>query len=118
MGVLNTFSSTLSLPPVTPGSFTSAGAPSLASLLATPLASLGLSRTTPVVLSSALPLIQEKVVEAIRAGHYVDFKDLLPDNVALRHRMVDTGSWGLQIRISAFARWGMLRHGYIVSWPS
>ena len=95
MGVPTSFSSTLSLPPVTPGSFTSAGAPpSLASLLATPLASLGPSRTTPLVLSSALPPIPGKVVEAIRAGHYVDSKDLLPDNVALRQRMVDTGILG------------------------
>ena len=94
MGV-PTSSSTLSLPPVTPESFTAAGAPpSLASLLATPLASLGPSRTTPLVLSSALPPIPGKVVEAIRAGHYVDFKDLLPDNVALRWRVVDTGILG------------------------
>ena len=94
MGV-PTSSSTLSLPPVTPESFTAAGAPpSLASLLATPLASLGPSRTTPLVLSSALPPIPGKVVEVIRAGHYVDFKDLLPDNVVLRQRMVDTGILG------------------------
>ena len=52
------------------------------SLLATPLESLGLSRTTPLVLSSALPQIPGKVFEAIRAGHYMDFNDLLPDNVA------------------------------------
>ena len=92
MGV-PTSSSMLPLPPapVTPGSFTAVGAPpSLASLLATPLASLGPSRTTPLVLSSALPPIPGKVAEAIRAGHYVDFKDLLPDNVALRQRVVDT----------------------------
>ena len=31
------------------------------------------------------------MVKAIRAGHYVD---LLPDNVALRHRVVDTGILG------------------------
>ena len=37
--------------------------PSLASLLTTPLASLGPSKTTPLVLSSALPLILGKVVK-------------------------------------------------------
>ena len=78
-----------------PSSLTSTGAPpSLASLLATPLANLGPSRTAPLVLSSALLPIPEKVVEAIQAGHFVDFKDLLPDNVALKQRVVDAGILG------------------------
>uniref|UniRef100_A0A1X7V5R9 Reverse transcriptase domain-containing protein n=1 Tax=Amphimedon queenslandica TaxID=400682 RepID=A0A1X7V5R9_AMPQE len=42
--------------------------PSLATLLATPLANLGPSKTATLVLSSALPPILGKVVEAIRAG--------------------------------------------------
>ena len=86
---------TLAPPTIAPGGFTSTGVPpSLVSLLATPLASLGPSRTVPLVLSSALPPILRKVVEAIQAGHYVDFKDLLPDNVALKQRVIDAGILG------------------------
>ena len=31
----------------------------------------------------------------MEASHYVDFKDLLPDNVALKQRVVDAGILGL-----------------------
>ena len=90
-------STTLPLPPIAPGSFISTGGapPSIASLLATPLANLGPSRTAPLVLSSALSPIPGKVVEAIQAGHYVGYKDLLPVNEALKQRVVDAGILGL-----------------------
>ena len=78
-----------------PSPFSPTGtSPSLASLLATPLANLGPSRTAPLVLSSALPPIPGKVVEVVRLGSYVDFRDLLPDNVAFKQRVVDTGILG------------------------
>ena len=81
--------------PSDPSPFSPAGtSPSLASLLATPLANLGPSRMAPLVLSSALPPIPGKVVETIRLGSYVDFRDLLPDNVALKQRVIDTGILG------------------------
>ena len=84
-----------------PCSLTATGAPpSLASLLATPLANLGPSRTAPLVLSSALSPIPGKVVEVIQAGHFVDFKDLLPDNVALKQRVVDAGILGSSVNQS------------------
>ena len=68
--------------------------PSLATLLATPLAGVSTSsKTPPLVLSSALPAIPGKVVETIRAGGYIDFKELLPDNMALRRRLMEAG-WG------------------------
>ena len=68
--------------------------PSLATLLSTPIANLGPSKTAPLVLSSALPPIPGKVVESIRAGSYVDFRELLPDNVALKQQILDTGLLG------------------------
>ena len=48
----------------------------------------------PLILSSALPPIPGKVVERIRAGLFVDLKELLPDNVALLQRLqeVSTGT--------------------------
>ena len=33
-------------------------------------------------------------MEAIQAGHYVEYKDLLPDNEALKQRVVDAGILG------------------------
>ena len=51
------------------------------------------SKTPPLVLSSALPAIPGKVVGTIRAGGYIDFKEILPDNMALRRRLMEAG-WG------------------------
>ena len=68
--------------------------PSLATLLATPLTGASTSsKTPPLVLSSALPAIPGEVIETIRAGGYIDFKELLPDNMALRHHLMEAG-WG------------------------
>uniref|UniRef100_A0A1X7UK34 Uncharacterized protein n=1 Tax=Amphimedon queenslandica TaxID=400682 RepID=A0A1X7UK34_AMPQE len=50
----------------------------------------------PLVLSSALPPNPGKIVEAVCAGVFVDFKDLLLDNVALRQRIADTSILGSQ----------------------
>ena len=68
--------------------------PSLATLLATPLTGASTSsKTPPLVLSSALPAIPGEVIETIRAGGYIDFKELLPDNMGLRHHLMKAG-WG------------------------
>ena len=40
-------------------------------------------RSSPLVLASALPPIPGKVVEKILKGQFIDFKELLMDNVAL-----------------------------------
>ena len=81
-------------------SYLNRGAPLFSVILATPLANLGPSRTAPLVLSSALPPILGKVVEAIQAGHFVDFKDLLPDYMALKQRVVDAGILGSSVNQS------------------
>ena len=68
---------------------------SLASLLATPLSSLGpapVGIAVPLVLSSALPPVPARAVDKIRSGLFIDFKELLPDNVALSQRLAETSS--------------------------
>ena len=80
----------------TPGGSTPIlGMSSLASLLATPLSSLGpvpVGRAVPLVLSSALPPVPARAVDKIRSGLFIDFKELLPDNVALSQRLAETSS--------------------------
>ena len=80
----------------TPGGSTPiSGMSSLASLLATPLSSLGpalVGRAVPLVLSSALPPVPARAVDKIRSGLFIDFKELLPDNVALSQRLAETSS--------------------------
>ena len=71
------------------------GMSSLASLLATPLSSLGpasVGRAVPLVLSSALPPVPARAVDKIRSGLFIDFKELLPDNVALSQQLAETSS--------------------------
>ena len=96
MGVPTSSLSMLSLPPVTPGSFTAKGAPALTGILVDhPTGKPGAVQNhppSPLLRTSPDP---GEGGEAIQAGHYVDFKDLLPDNVALRQRVVDTGILGL-----------------------
>ena len=86
---------TSSTPITTPIALPGSGAsPSLATLLATPLSSLGSARSMLLVLSSALPPIPGKVVDTIRNGAYVDFKDLLPQQCcsqAAYYRHRDSG---------------------------
>ena len=68
---------------------------SLASLLATPLSSLGpapVGRAVPLVLSSALPPVPARAVDKIQSGLFIDFKELLPNNVALSQRLAETSS--------------------------
>ena len=80
----------------TPGGATPiSGMSSLASLLATPLSSLGpahVGRAVPLVLSSALPPVPARAVDKIRSGLFIDFKELLLDNVALLQRLAETSS--------------------------
>ena len=54
----------------------------------TPLATA--RKPQSLILSSALPPIPAKVVERIRAGSFVDLKEMLPDNVALLRRLQET----------------------------
>ena len=72
--------------------------PSLSELesLAAPSGPLPLQATaakaSPLILSSALPPIPAKVVDRIRAGSFVDLKELLPDNMALLQRLQETST--------------------------
>ena len=53
------------------------GKSSLASLLATPLSSLGpapVGRAIPLILSSALPPVPARAVDKIQSGLFIDFK--------------------------------------------
>ena len=98
LGALPLMSVAGSMPVVssTPGGSTPiSGMSSLASLLATPLSSLGpapVGRAIPLVLSSALPLVPARAMNKIRSGLFIDFKELLPNNVALSQRVAETSS--------------------------
>ena len=50
------------------------------------------SHTPALILSSALPPIPGKIVEKIRTGAYVDLKDMLSDNMALKKRLDEVGA--------------------------
>ena len=62
----------------TPGGATPIlGMSSLASLLATPLSSLGpgpVGRAIPLILSSALPPVPARALDEIQSGLFIDFK--------------------------------------------
>ena len=98
LGALPLMSVAGSMPVVssTPGGTTPiSGMSSLASLLATPLRGLGpapVGRAVPLVLSSALPPVPARAVHKIRSGLFIDFKELLPNNVALSQRLAETSS--------------------------
>lgn len=49
------------------------------------------STGSPLVLSSALPPIPAKVMEKVAQGQFIDFKDLLADNMALQKRLNEVG---------------------------
>jgi hypothetical protein len=44
------------------------------------------------VTSGALPPIPAKIMEKVRAGKYVDFREMLPDNVALLEQLSTLGN--------------------------
>ena len=98
LGALPLMSVAGSMPVVssTPGGSTpTSSMSSLASLLATPLSSLGpapVGRAVPLVLSSALPPVPARAVDKIQSGLFIYFKELLPDNVALSQRLAETSS--------------------------
>ena len=48
--------------------------------------------TAPLVLASALPPIPGRAVEKISKGHFIDFKELLNDNVALVSQLRELGA--------------------------
>ena len=84
--------SVASCPSVAPSRYTQEAAqtllslPDLEALICFPgplLAGVALRKPQARTLSSALPPIPGKVIERIRAGSFVDLKELLPDNVAL-----------------------------------
>ena len=63
----------------------------LATQLAAPRSSAPpLKSQLPILLSPALPPIPARVVEKIRAGAFVEMRELLPDNVALLQRLQET----------------------------
>ena len=63
----------------------------LATQLATPRSAAPPPKSQlPLLLSSALPPIPARVVEKIRAGTFVEMRELLPDNVALLQRLQET----------------------------
>ena len=47
--------------------------------------------TTPLILSSSLPPVPAKLVEKIQLGQFVDFKELLIDNITLLQRLQELG---------------------------
>ena len=49
-------------------------------------------KASPLILSSVLPPIPAKAVDRIRAGSFVDLKELLPDNMALLQRLQETST--------------------------
>ena len=80
---------------ITPSSVSSAASPlppmsALLSAATSSTAFLPPSKLRPLVYSPALPPIQPKSLEKIRAGLYFDLKELLPDNMALVQHLNET----------------------------
>ena len=48
-------------------------------------------KPSPLLLSSALPPVPSKSLEKIQNGTYLDFKELLPDNISLLQNAQDLG---------------------------
>ena len=72
--------------------------PPLSTLLTTQLPiesqAPGLPKPAALTISASLPPIPAKAVEKIRAGVFIDFKELLTDNIALLQRLQDVGQPG------------------------
>ena len=73
---------------------------SIACLLNTPIPTPVITPNQALVLSPALPPIPNRLVEKIRAGHFVEMKELLGDNIALLQRLEEvqgthTSQWTL-----------------------
>ena len=76
--------------------------PSLSSLLASVTSGVpSLPKPKPLAYSPVLPPIPVKVLERARAGAFVDFKELLLDNITLSERLQALGQPGSQL--SSFA---------------
>ena len=56
-------------------------------------------RSSSLVLASALPPIPGKVVEKILKGQFIDFKELLMDNVALMTQLQELGAGAASIPV-------------------
>ena len=87
-----------SLPTFTPGipstvQLTESGCPPLPSLLSMATASspLLIPKAKPLAYSPVLHPIPARAVEKIRSGAYLDFKDLLVDNIPLSERLQELG---------------------------
>ena len=73
---------------------------SIACLLNTPIPTPVFTPNQALVLSPGLPPIPNRLVENIRAGHFVEMKELLGDNIALLQRLEEvqgthTSQWTL-----------------------
>ena len=74
------------------------GMPSMSTLLSTPLPTgLAATKSAPLVLSPALPPIPAKLVERVRSGSFIDFKEFLADNVLLVQRIQELGPAGTHL---------------------
>ena len=65
-------------------------APLMSAVLAQP-AVAPVPRSGPLILSSALPPVPARAADKIWAGQFIEFKELLSDNVALLQRLQDMG---------------------------
>ena len=72
--------------------------PDLSALLADPLMGamgvVGVGKTEPLIISPSLPPIPGKVVERVKQGKFVDFKEFLADNIMLLQKLQELGLAG------------------------
>ena len=90
----------------------------IATLLNTPIPTLLLVTNQALVLLPALPLIPNRLVEKIKAGHFIEMKEFLGDNIALLQRLEEVQGapnpqWALPPNSPTFS--GGLITSYLIS---